>query len=139
MNLLIRKPCFLFLLLRMWPMVSHAQEVTVPPNLQAALFSKVLPFDRNLQSRAKGTIVIGIVYQSRFRMSLNVHEEFFDAMSKLPMESIADLPYQLVSIVLIRQALSNRLQAMASTFSTLLPCGLSMLRRSRSLPEPGVF
>lgn len=98
MDARIRILYLLFLLLHLWPVVSYAQEVTVPPNLQAVLFSKVLPFDRNLQSRAKGTIVIGILYQSRFKMSLDIHREFLSAMSKLPTERIADLPYHLVSV-----------------------------------------
>ena len=79
-------------------MVCHAQEIAVPVNLQAALFSKVLPFNRTLHSRTKGKIVIGIVCQDRFKFSRSVRDEFFDAMSKLPPDEIAALQFQLVAI-----------------------------------------
>ena len=55
--------------------------MAVPIKLQSALFSKILSFDRSLKTRADGEIIVGIVYQRRFRRSLNTKNKFIDVMS----------------------------------------------------------
>lgn len=65
------------------PMVSSpgrliAQEMVVPVTTQAALFSRILAFDRALAARNHGDLVIGILYQSRFRESLNTKDVLVD-------------------------------------------------------------
>ena len=49
-----------------------AQEVAVPVETQAALFTRILAFDRAFDHRRDKDLVIGILYQERFRASLNV-------------------------------------------------------------------
>jgi hypothetical protein len=49
----------------------------VPVEVQVPLLLKLLRFERQLQNRAAGdTLVIGVVYQQRFRTSLEVGEGF---------------------------------------------------------------
>jgi hypothetical protein len=52
-----------------------AQEMDVPMNLQYSLIGKILSFDRALKSDSNDTVVIGILYQSKFRISLNAKNE----------------------------------------------------------------
>jgi hypothetical protein len=98
---------FFLLLVIGWPAVSVAQEMPVPMSLQAALFSKVLPFDRNLRRHAQGRIIIGLVYQSRFKMSVDARQEFIDAMASLPGEKIGDMPFEVVEIDINKVDLEN--------------------------------
>lgn len=52
-----------------------AQDMPVPVDIQFALFSKVLAFDRNLSARASSEIVIGIVYDDGYPSSLTAKAE----------------------------------------------------------------
>ncbi len=56
------------------PLVTSAtaQEVMVPVETQLALFPRILAFDRAFDHRRDKDLVIGILYQERFRASLNV-------------------------------------------------------------------
>ena len=59
----------------------NSQEVVVPIDVQMQLFFKIISFDRNFKSRIKNNITINIVYQKKFRNSLNALNEvlsFFD-------------------------------------------------------------
>ena len=76
--------------------LSHAQEIAVPVNLQYSLFSKVLPFDRNFRQRVDSVVTIGIIYQSKFRLSLDVKNEFVFAVNEASGVPIANLPVRLV-------------------------------------------
>lgn len=89
---------FIILLVVGWSTISNAQEMAVPVNIQAALFSKILPFDRNLPRTGQGKITIGLVYQSRFKMSFEARQEFADAMASLPGEKIGVTPFEVVDI-----------------------------------------
>lgn len=46
----------------------------VPVDVQLALFSKILTFERNLTASDKEVLTMGILYQKRFRTSLNVKD-----------------------------------------------------------------
>lgn len=48
-----------------------AQEVALPASTQLQIFQKVLSFNRTKTSNS-GTLILGIIYQSKFRTSLNV-------------------------------------------------------------------
>jgi hypothetical protein len=61
-----------------------AQEVAVPVDVQVPLLAKVLNFDRNLTVGAADEVVLGVLYQSRYRTSANVADEVKDAVRKLP-------------------------------------------------------
>jgi hypothetical protein len=58
------------------------QDIAVPVEVQLPLFKKVLTFDRNLEKRPDGDLVVGVLYQSRFRRSLAVKNDFFDCLDK---------------------------------------------------------
>jgi len=75
---------------------SFAQEIAVPLNVQVPLFLKILTFDRNLKTRVGDEIIIGIVYQEKFRPSHNVKEEFLRVMD--PYQKIQGVPLRLKPI-----------------------------------------
>ena len=90
---------FLFSMdMSLWIAMSQAQEIEVPVKLQIPLFLKILTFDRNLKARVGDEIVIGIVYQKKFRTSLNVKDEFANTMEELAVKSLKDIPIRSVSI-----------------------------------------
>ena len=70
-----------FMSLLLWTTRLGAQDMPVPVGVQAALFPKILTFDRNLNGETDNGLVIGVVYQKKFRTSLNVKETFMDALS----------------------------------------------------------
>lgn len=51
-----------------------AQEMEVPIGTQISLLTRILDFDRTLAARASDELVVGIVYQSRYRASYNAYE-----------------------------------------------------------------
>jgi hypothetical protein len=54
------------------PAGAAAQDVAVPVEVQVPLFLKILTFDRNLLRQRHGELVVGILYQSRYRTSADV-------------------------------------------------------------------
>jgi len=91
---------FLLLLLLSWLVtpLDRAQEIEVPANVQFALLQKILAFDRNLKERAGNEIVIGILYQSNFRASLNFKDELIAVIKKAKSDQWLDLPIRYVVI-----------------------------------------
>jgi ABC-type uncharacterized transport system substrate-binding protein len=77
-----------------------AQEVVVPVEVQVVLLCKVLAFDRALASRPGGEIVVGVVYQSRYRASVEVKEEFLRTATSLGEQHIAGLRVRFVPVEL---------------------------------------
>ena len=53
------------------PAGARAQDMDVPVQMQVALFLKVLTFDRNLVVSPVNEIVVGVVFQSGYRSSVN--------------------------------------------------------------------
>jgi hypothetical protein len=53
------------------PAAAYAQDMDVPVHIQIALFLKVLTFDRNLVVSPASEIVVGVVFQSGYRSSVN--------------------------------------------------------------------
>lgn len=71
----------------------------MPVEVQVPLFLKLLRFERQLQSRASDdTLVIGVVYQQRFRTSLEVKDAFAAAA-----RAAADRPLRCAPLDLDRQ------------------------------------
>lgn len=99
------------LMLFLWLERSLAQEIAVPIDIQYPLFLKILTFDRNLKARVGAEIVIGVVYQKKFRVSFLTCEEFVTAINTSPIKKIEKLPVKYVLIDLdsteISTALSN--------------------------------
>lgn len=75
-----------------------AQEMVVPMEQQFPLLLKILIFDRNLKTKVGDEIVIGILYQERFRRSLNVKDDFIDSMDNSINKSVNNIPFKTVSI-----------------------------------------
>lgn len=55
----------------------------VPVDVQFSLFSKILTFDRNLPARVNDSLVVGLVYQKKFRGSLIVKNKAVEATPSL--------------------------------------------------------
>ncbi|MBI5215310.1 MAG: DUF4154 domain-containing protein [Ignavibacteriae bacterium] len=72
---------------------SFSQEMPVPVDIQFRLLKKILSYDRNLRTRCGDTLVIGIVYQKRFRSSLNTKEEILRVSGEQPEQNIEDVPF----------------------------------------------
>jgi len=72
----------------------------VSVDVQIPLFLKILTFDRNLNSRAGDEVVVGVVYQRKFKNSVNVRDEVMDVITKSPIKSIRDIPVRFVAIEL---------------------------------------
>lgn len=89
---------------------SAAQRMAVPVEIQVPLFSKILTFVRNLETRVGEEIVLGIVFQSRFRTSLNAKVRFEDVMSLAGIRTIKNLPVRLVSIDIYETELDKALE-----------------------------
>jgi hypothetical protein len=68
-----------------------AQDLPVPVAVQIPILVKVLNFDRRLPERAGGKLVIGVLFQSRYRTSANVAEEVCRGMKNLPASTLGVL------------------------------------------------
>ncbi len=75
-----------------------AQTVEVPVELQHSLFMKILSFDKNIKARAGSEIIIGIIYQKNFKISLDTKDEILKAFSKSPVKDINNIPVRFVPI-----------------------------------------
>jgi hypothetical protein len=53
------------------PALASVQDMDVPVQIQVALFLKVLTFDRNLVVPPASELVVGVVFQSGYRSSVN--------------------------------------------------------------------
>lgn len=82
---------------------SQAQEMSVPVGLQVPLFLKVLNFDRNLTARAGPELVLGVLFQTRHRESLNARKGFSEAFSSAGLAVVSGLPTRYVEIDLERE------------------------------------
>lgn len=81
---------------------ASAVEMEVPIEIQFPLFLKILPFDRNLKTRFGDEIVLGIVYQEKFRKSFNVKTQLENFLENLREKKIDDVPFRYVLINLSR-------------------------------------
>jgi hypothetical protein len=63
---------------------SVSQTMPVPVNIQYALFMKILSFDRALDDRVHGEIIIGIVYERNSKKSSDVMNNLIVAMDEAP-------------------------------------------------------
>lgn len=81
---------------------ASAEEMEVPIDIQIPLFLKILPYDRNLKKRVGDEIVLGIVFQEKFRKSLNVKTQLENFLEKSNEKKIDDVPFRYVLINLSR-------------------------------------
>lgn len=74
------------------------QEIQVPIEQQVPLLIKILSFDRNLRRNADKQIVFAILYQKKYRKSLDAKNDFEQAISKYSITKIDTLPIKLMAI-----------------------------------------
>jgi len=74
------------------------EEMEVPVEIQIPLFLKILTYDRNLKERVGDEIVLGIVYQEKFRKSLNVKTQLEKYLENSKERQIDDVPFRYVLI-----------------------------------------
>lgn len=86
----------------------HAEGMPVPVQTQAALFAKVLQYDRKLSVRAGGDIVVGILHQSKLRESAAVARDAAAAFAT--QKTIAALPVSVVTLDLDDPAIAGNLR-----------------------------
>ena len=81
--------CVLLLAL-LWcrPAPAAAQEVVTPLAVQYPLFLKMLTYDRSLDAHPNDDLVLGVVYQSRFRASLTTKDELLREASASPLKRV---------------------------------------------------
>jgi hypothetical protein len=80
------------------------QDFTVPAGMQISFFKKVLTFDRNLEKRSGEELVVGVLFQSRFRRSLSVKNEFFGCLEKMPKDTLDRLSIKFLAVDLSEAA-----------------------------------
>ncbi len=74
------------------------EEMEVPVDIQIPLFMKILTYDRNLKKRVGDEIVMGVVYQEKFRKSLNVKTQLEKYLANSKEDKIDDVPFRYVLI-----------------------------------------
>jgi hypothetical protein len=79
-----------------------AQSVVVPVDKQLPLLLKSISFDRNFGEKVENnkTIVIGIVYQEKYRRSVNLKDELIKATLSLENQELTkyEITYRLIPI-----------------------------------------
>ncbi len=60
--------------------IADAQEMSVPLDVQVQLMARIFSFDRAMDTRTKEGLTIGILYQERFRTSVNTADEVEDLL-----------------------------------------------------------
>lgn len=79
-----------------------AQEIETPVDVHIPIFLKALSFDRNLRARVGNgdEIVLGIVFQTKFRKSLNVKDQAEKFLEQSAGNKIGDIPFRIVTLEL---------------------------------------
>jgi len=92
----------LFLLTSLLGLSSVKQEMEIPIDVQFAMFTKILKFDRNLQTRSEGQIVMGIFYEQSYDESVFAMEQIGRILPQI--KEIERIP---VSFVLVNATASG--------------------------------
>jgi YfiR/HmsC-like len=108
-------------LIGLTPSHAGAQELAVPVAVQVPILAKILNFDRKLPERAGNRLVIGVLYQSRYRTSANVAEEVCRELRALPPGALGALES------LERSCVAIDLDATTALDSTLKRNGVRVL------------
>ncbi len=78
--------------------ILYPQEMPVPVDIQYSLFQKILTYDRNLKSRGTEKLVVGIIYQEKFRMSLVAKDNFMAAFNASATKTIEGIAIECIAI-----------------------------------------
>jgi hypothetical protein len=76
--------------LALWTGAARGQETTLPAPVEASLLVRILAFDREMIARSNGGLVIGIIYQEKFRTSLLERDEMLQALGQIDSVAIGD-------------------------------------------------
>jgi hypothetical protein len=87
--------------LALLPRTIAAQEVAVPVSVQIPILAKILNFDRKFAERAAGGLVVGVLFQSRYRTSANIAAEVCRTLKELPSGTIGALSSLEISCIAI--------------------------------------
>ncbi len=98
---------------------SRAQDMEIPVAVQLPLFFKVVTFDRQLRSRAGGTLVVAIAFQSGSRVSATAKDEAWRSASGI--REIDGMPVSLVPIDLDHEELAAGLARSRATIIYVTP------------------
>lgn len=109
--------CIVFLLLLAGPMISSAQEVEIPIDLQTRLFLGVFSYERNHHTPRTYQTTIAIVYQGQYRTSMDVCKL---AIAELKQQA-AGRPITLVKIDLDEQSLEQAVALLHPQILLLCP------------------
>ena len=78
---------------------AHAQGMAAPAEIQVPLLFKILTFDRRLETRPPGNvIVIAVVFQTGYRASLVARNQIVDALKAMEDSTISGHPVHWVAV-----------------------------------------
>ena len=86
------------------PAMGQVEEIPVPAQVQLPLLLKVLSYDRNLTQRFGEEIVIGVLFQERYRVSFEFEVELMREARSSSVRTVNELPFRLVPLNLNRIA-----------------------------------
>ncbi len=123
-----------------------AQEMPVPVDAQVPVLLKVLAFDRRIADARGENLVVGVLYQSGFRLSSTVKDWVMDALSRAGSSGPADRPLNVVAIDADRKEnleegltrLGVKVLYVTPLRAFDLPSLVAATRRSRTLTLTGV-
>ena len=59
---------------------ASAQDASLPAQLQVSFFTRILSFDQALSQRVEEEVVVGVLFQERYRTSFLVKDELLAAV-----------------------------------------------------------
>lgn len=101
----------LFIISNVLVSTASPQDMAVPVDLQYALFLKIISFERTLLNKNNDSLVIGILYQSRYSTSRNTKDEFIKTMLDHPAKDIKGNPIEYVLIDAMNEDISESITA----------------------------
>jgi hypothetical protein len=125
---------------------AFAQQMPVPVDVQVPVLLKVLTFDRRIADAKGENLVVGVLYQSGYRLSSTVKDRFIDALSGAGSSGPANRPLRVVAID------ADRKESLGEAFTRLgvrvlyvtplrafdLPSLVAATRHTRTLTLTGV-
>jgi hypothetical protein len=82
----------------LWCGTLRSQEIALPAGAQFPLFLKIMAFDQHWRARVENELVIAIVYQKKFKTSLNAKEAMARAIDESSVKKIDGVPIRYVTI-----------------------------------------
>lgn len=99
--------------------ICNSQEIASPVSTQIEIFQKVLSFNRSKTTNS-GTLTLGIIYQSKFRASLNVANEIEMYFQENEVK-VSGTPVQIQLIDLVNIDLETAINQYGITYAYIAP------------------